>query len=56
MFIKINELSELVKLSIPSIYRLQREGRFPRSVKIGHRAVAWRKSEVEEWAASRQSA
>lgn len=30
-----------------SIYRLMHEGRFPKSLKVGARKVAWRSDEVE---------
>jgi prophage regulatory protein len=31
------------------IYRLESEGRFPRRIKLGIRAVGWIESEVEAW-------
>lgn len=31
-------------------------GKFPKPVKIGSRAVAWRKSEIHAWLASREAA
>ena len=39
--------------SEPSIYRLMREGKFPKPLKIGARAVAWRSDEVEAFINSR---
>ncbi len=32
-----------------TIYRLMAEGKFPLSIKIGTRAVAWRQSDIEEY-------
>jgi prophage regulatory protein len=32
-----------------SIYKFMEEGRFPKSVSLGDRAVAWVESEVEQW-------
>ncbi|WP_437557319.1 helix-turn-helix transcriptional regulator [Acidithiobacillus sulfuriphilus] len=55
MFIRIRELQEMTGLPKSSIYRLVREGRFPRPVKLGQRASGWRKSEIDQWAASRSA-
>lgn len=44
-------------VSEPSIYRLMRlpveSGGFPKPIKIGARAVAWRSDEVDAWIESR---
>jgi prophage regulatory protein len=39
----------LTGLSRTTLWRMERERRFPRRKKIGLRAVAWRESEVREW-------
>jgi predicted DNA-binding transcriptional regulator AlpA len=39
--------------SIPSLKRDCRAGRFPSPILIGANRVAWRKSEIEAWLASR---
>jgi prophage regulatory protein len=31
------------------IYRLESEGRFPRRIKLGLRAVGWIESEIDAW-------
>lgn len=36
-----------------SIYRLMQEGKFPKSVKVGARKVAWRSDEIEAFINSR---
>jgi prophage regulatory protein len=41
-------------LSEPSIYRLMKAGLFPKPIKIGSRAVAWKSSEIEEFINSRK--
>jgi prophage regulatory protein len=38
-----------VGLSIPSIYRLIEEGRFPRPVPLSTQARGWLESEIEAW-------
>ena len=36
-----------------TIYEAMKRGDFPRSIKIGMRAVAWRISDIEQWVSSR---
>lgn len=33
----------------PSIYRMIKEGLFPKQIKLGERSVGWLESEVDEW-------
>jgi prophage regulatory protein len=42
-----------VGLSRSSIYAFMAAGHFPKPIRIGARAVAWRLSDVENWLASR---
>ena len=43
------DVSSRTRLGRTSIYRLMRQGRFPRPKKIGPQAVRWRESELQEW-------
>ena len=43
-------------LSRSTIYDMMSRGDFPRPIRIGKRAVAWKMSDIETWLASRQSA
>ena len=57
--IRLPALMALTGLSRSSVYRLAQDpglaaDAFPRSVKIGRRAVAWRESEVLAWLDARQ--
>ena len=36
-------------LARSSIYKFMNEDRFPRSVSLGSRAVAWIETEIDEW-------
>ena len=36
-----------------TVYAMMARGEFPRPVRIGARAVAWRASAIDEWIASR---
>ena len=49
------EVEEIVGLSVSSIYRLMSEGAFPRPVRLGGRAVAWRATDIADWLESRPS-
>ena len=51
--LKRPEVEALTRLSRSAIYAAMRDGTFPKPVKIGRRAVAWRRVEIEQWLASR---
>ncbi|MHB8211049.1 MAG: helix-turn-helix transcriptional regulator [Acidithiobacillus sp.] len=44
-----------VNASKTSIYGWMKAGDFPQPVKLGPRAVAWRRSDVDRWIGSRTS-
>ncbi|MCK0552600.1 AlpA family transcriptional regulator [Pantoea ananatis] len=48
-FIRLAEVQRRTGYSKAWIYRLLKERRFPKSVKIGTRAIAFVESEVDEW-------
>ncbi|MEO0946246.1 MAG: AlpA family phage regulatory protein [Pseudomonadota bacterium] len=50
------EVKKIVGLSDSSIYRLMSEGKFPRPVKMGDRAVAWSATSLREYLDGRESA
>ena len=54
-FLKLKEVMALTALGRSSIYKFMEESRFPKSVSLGDRAVAWLESEVEEWMYERLS-
>lgn len=47
------EVLARIGLGTTSLYAQIKAGRFPRSLSLGGRAVAWRESEVENWIAER---
>lgn len=47
------EVERLTGLRKSAIYHLMSEGLFPRPVRLGRRAVGWRRSELSEWVESR---
>ena len=54
-FIRLKEVMALTALGRSSIYKFMGENKFPQSVSLGDRAVAWVESEVEEWMHERLS-
>lgn len=53
-WIRINEVMSLTSLSRPTIYRLMKAGKFPKSVTIGSKTIAWRESDLLAWQASKE--
>ena len=54
--LRLTEVSLLIRLSKASIYRMINSGVFPRPIKLGERAVGWRRKDIDEWLDSRESA
>ena len=52
-FIKIKQVAEMTSLAESSIYRLQKQGKFPRSVKITDNTSRWVYNEVVDYLNSR---
>jgi len=44
-----NEVVQLTRLSLPTIWRLRKAGEFPSPFKIGKRRLLWERHEVETW-------
>ena len=49
-------LYEKVQLARTTVWRLERDGLFPRRIQIGPNSVGWIESDVEDWMKSRSSA
>ena len=54
--IRIKEVLKLVPICRSTIYKQIDEGKFPRPIKLGTRARAWRIKDIEEWIETRESA
>jgi len=50
--LRLSEVCELVGVGHSTIYSWQAEGRFPRSIRIGVRAVRWPIEAIEKWRSS----
>lgn len=52
LLMRLTELCAQLAVSRGTIYRWLNEGKFPRPVRIGERAVRWRAEDVEAWCSS----
>lgn len=48
-FIRLPEVLDRVGLKRTQVFELMNDGRFPRSVRVGKRAVAWIEDEIERF-------
>ena len=48
-FMRLKEVMQKTGLGRTSIYNFMNEGKFPQSVSLGGRSVAWVDQEIEEW-------
>lgn len=56
ILIRSPEVQARTGLAKSTLHNLARRGGFPRPVKLGARAVAWRESDVDAWIAGLQQA
>ena len=54
VILKIPEVLALVKISKSTLYRFIEAGDFPRPIRLGPRARAWRKAEILKWLETRE--
>lgn len=52
-FYRLPAVIRITCLGRSTIYRLMAEGQFPRPVQLAPRAVAWRRSDIGDWTATR---
>ena len=46
------DVEALTGLSRSTIYKFMKDGTFPKAVKIGSRAVGWRRADIDDWLSS----
>jgi prophage regulatory protein len=56
ILLRRRQVQERVNLSRSELYRLMGVGRFPRSIPLGDRAIAWDADEIEAWIRARIAA
>ena len=47
------EVSKMIGLSTVTIWRLERDGKFPSRIQLGPRCVGWKEEDIEKWIESR---
>jgi len=52
-FIRSEELSKILSVSKPTIWRMEKNGQLPPKRKIGKRAAGWLDTDIEEWLTNR---
>lgn len=56
VFLRMPSVMQMTGLGRSTIYRLMAQQQFPCPVRLGVRAVAWRRSELNEWSQTRPAA
>jgi prophage regulatory protein len=51
--LKLPDVIERCAISRSSLYQFTKDNKFPKSVRLGERAVGWLESEIENWIAER---
>ena len=51
--LRLSEVEQKSGFKRAHIYSLMSQGRFPRSVRLGVRAVGWNAAEIDQWIAER---
>lgn len=53
LFLRMNAVTRMTGLGRSTIYRLVAQDKFPSPVRLGDRAVAWRRADLERWSEGR---
>lgn len=48
-FVRMNELASMLGIAQSTIYRLIKENKFPKQIKLTERTVVWRLSVINKW-------
>lgn len=49
IILRRKEVEKRIGLACSTIYAMMASGNFPKSVKIGRRAVGWREQDIKDW-------
>jgi prophage regulatory protein len=55
-FLRIEAVTSVIGLSVPTVYRLMAKGDFPRPIKLTSSARGWKLSDIIAWMQSRAAA
>lgn len=51
--LRLKQVMDITGLSRSYVYELAKQGKFPKSVKLSEKSVAWVEKEVKEWVEQR---
>lgn len=54
--LRLPKVLQATALSRSTVYAMMADGRFPKPVKLGERAVGWPEAEIDAWLESRKAA
>ena len=54
-FVTLCDLTEELRVSRTTIWKLRRSAEFPSPIRVSRQRLVWRRSDIDEWVASRQS-
>lgn len=54
-YIRIKELAPMLSLGESTIYRLIKENKFPKQIKLTERTSVWRLSVINQWIADKEA-
>lgn len=52
--IRASELAEMLGISKPTLWRMEKRGELPPKIRISKRVVGWRESDISSWLNSRE--
>jgi prophage regulatory protein len=52
-FLRLDDVRARVPYSRSTIYQLMAQGKFPKPIRLGERAVAWIAADIDKWMADR---
>lgn len=53
-YLRLPEVLSRIGVSWMTLSRWEKQGRFPKRRKLGHRIVGWVEAEIEQWCAERE--
>ncbi len=53
--LRVGDVAQIIGVSVPTIYRWQKIGHFPKATKFGPAMVGWPRNVVEQWIEEKQN-
>ena len=53
--LRLHDVIAAIGMKRSWIYQKTKDGEFPKPIKLGERAVAWRESDISDWLATREA-